>query len=216
MGNELEDKTAEQNDLSARVAEEAKGFSDRVSGVIKERNEAGLRGNAAYMGAGVGFYNAVQQFRTSDMGEAAQRDFADAGQQFADAWAEAHGMQPGQVRAQMTFDRNGEPHVRLYQGEDNFPVNYSYEKMEEYLRKNGYLDETDKALKGQLGIAEPAPAASAQTAAGKPARTASSLGLAAWSPRPDWSTRRATPWAVAAPAKAPRISGASGSATSGA
>ncbi len=170
MGNELEDKTAAQNDLSARVAEEAKGFSDRVSGAIKERNEAGLRGNAAYMGAGVGFYNAVQQFRTSDMGEEAQRDFADAGQQFADAWAEAHGMQPGQVRAQMTFDRNGEPHVRLYQGEDNFPVNYSYEKMEEHLRKNGYLDETDKALKGQLGIAEPAPVESAQTAAGKPAK----------------------------------------------
>lgn len=170
MGNELEDKTAEQNDLSARVAEEAKGFSDRVSGAIKERNEAGLRGNAAYMGAGVGFYNAVQQFRTSDMGEAAQRDFADAGQQFADAWAEAHGMQPGQVRAQMTFDRNGEPHVRLYQGEDNFPVNYSYEKMEEHLRKNGYLDETDKALKGQLGIAEPATAESAQPASGKPAK----------------------------------------------
>ncbi len=176
MGNELEDKTAEQNDLSARVAEEAKGFSDRVSGAIKERNEAGLRGNAAYMGAGVGFYNAVQQFRTSDMGEAAQRDFADAGQQFADAWAEAHGMQPGQVRAQMTFDRNGEPHVRLYQGEDNFPVNYSYEKMEEHLRKNGYLDETDKALKGQLGIAESAPAAPEQQAAGKPAKYSDPIG----------------------------------------
>ena len=139
------------------VAARAKKFGEEVGRKWDEAWRTSQYNTAEYIGAGVGFYNAMQKYRASDMGEDAQREIAYAGEEFANAWATAHGMQPGSVRAVMTTDRNGEPHVRLYRGDDNFVTDFSYDNMVSFLKKKGYLDQADADMRTQLGIEPPKP-----------------------------------------------------------
>ena len=186
----LNDPSANENfsELPAdpdAVARRAQEFGKTVA---SERDKAWSQNrynNAEYIGAGVGVYNAVQKFRASDMGDDARRELAIAGQTFADAWGAQHGFDRGTVHSEITFDRNGEPHVRLMTGKDagmsqageqlglggsySGVANFSYDNMVSFLRKKGYLDQADAEMRSQLGIAPPQSSPeSAPAAAAKP------------------------------------------------
>ena len=162
------------------VMKSAQDFTRGVDDAVQQKFDEKRTVNDQYLGAGVGLYRAVQQFRTTDMGEEAQSRLAQAADAFGAIWAEQHGLQGVKISSAVTFDRNGEPHVRLYQGDDNFVTDFSYDNMEKYLRKNGYLDDVDKQLKSELGMFDQEPEASGVPAAttkdGKPVPYSDPLG----------------------------------------
>lgn len=162
------------------VMKSAQDFMSGVDDAVQQKFNEKRTVNDQYLGAGVGLYRAVQQFRTTDMGEEAQSRLAQAADAFGAIWAEQHGLQGVKISSAVTFDRNGEPHVRLYQGDDNFVTDFSYDNMEKYLRKNGYLDEVDKQLKGELGLFDQTPeglgGSEKTTKDGKPAPYSDPLG----------------------------------------